>query len=76
MTHICVSKPTSIGPDNGLAPGQRQSIILTNAGITLIGPVGTKFSETLIESHIFHSRKRIGKYRLENSGHFVLALVY
>ena len=31
MTHICVDKLTTIGSDNGLSPGQRQAIILTNA---------------------------------------------
>ena len=48
VTHICVSKLTIIGSDNGLAPGRRQAIILTNAGIILIEPLGTNFSEILI----------------------------
>ena len=48
MTHICVSKLTIIGSDNGLAPGWRQTIIWTNDGILLIGPLGTNFSEILI----------------------------
>ena len=30
MTHICVSKLTIIGSDNGLSPGRRQAIIWTN----------------------------------------------
>ena len=38
VTHICVVKLTIIGSDNGLSPGRRQAIILTNAGILLIGP--------------------------------------
>ena len=37
VTHICVSKLTTIGSDNGLSPGQRQAIIWTIAGILLIG---------------------------------------
>ena len=37
------------GSDNGLSPGWRQAIIWTNAGILLIGPLGTNFSEILIE---------------------------
>ena len=37
--HICVSKLTSIGSDNGLSPDRRQAIIWTNAGILLIGPL-------------------------------------
>ena len=49
VTHICVSKLTIIGSDNGLSPGRRQAIILTNAGIFSIGPLGTNFSEILIE---------------------------
>ena len=49
VTHICVNKLTIIGSDNGLLPGQRQAIIWTNAGILLIGPLGTNFSEISIE---------------------------
>ena len=49
VTHICVVKLTIIGSDNGLSPGRRQVIILTNAGILLIGPLGTNFSEMLSE---------------------------
>ena len=48
VTHICVSKLTIIGSDNGLAPGRRQTIIWTTDGILLIGPLGTNFSEILI----------------------------
>ena len=54
---IWVSKLTSIGSDNGLSPGQLQAIIWTNAGILLIGPLGTKFSEVLIEIHTFSFKK-------------------
>ena len=57
MSHICVSKLTIIGPDNGLSPGRRQAIIYTNAGILLIGPSGTNFSEILIEIRTFSSKK-------------------
>ena len=49
VMHICVNKLTIIGSDNGLSPGRRQAIIWTNAGILLIGPLGTNFSEILIE---------------------------
>ena len=49
VTHICVSKLTIIASDNGLSPGRRQAIIWTNAGILLIGPLGTNFSEISIE---------------------------
>ena len=57
MTHICVSKLIIIGSDNGLSPGRRQAIIWTNAGILLIGPLGTNFNEILIEIHIFSFKK-------------------
>ena len=56
-THICPSKLTIIGSDNGMSPGRRQAIIWTNAGILLIGLLGTNFSETLIEIHIFSFKK-------------------
>ena len=59
MTHICVSKVALIGADNGLEPGRRQAIILTNAGILLIGPLGTNFNEILVEIHTFSFRKSI-----------------
>ena len=52
VTHICVSKLTIIGSDNGLLPGRRQAMIWTNAGILLIGPIGTNSSEILIAIHI------------------------
>ena len=56
-THICVSKLTIIGSDNGLSPDQRQAIIWTNAGLLLIGPLGTNFSEILIEILTFSFKK-------------------
>ena len=57
VTHICVSKLTIIGSDNGLSPERRQAIIWTNAGILLIGPLGTNFSEILIEIRTFSLKK-------------------
>ena len=45
MVHICIDDLTIIGSDNGLLPGQCQVIIRINAGIWLIGPLGTNFSE-------------------------------
>ena len=57
VTHICVSKLIIISSDNGLSPGRRQAIIWTNAGILLIGPLGTNFNEILIEIHTFSFRK-------------------
>ena len=48
VMHICVSKQTIIGSDNGLSPDRRQAIIWTSAGILLIGPLGTNFGEIFI----------------------------
>ena len=45
MTHICVGELTIIGSDNGVSPGRRQAIIWINAGILLIGPLGTNVNE-------------------------------
>ena len=54
MTHICVSI-LIIGSDNGLSPAQRQAIIGTNAGVLLIEPLWTNFSEIFFNrnSYIF-----------------------
>ena len=57
VTHICVSKQTIIGSDNGLSPGRRRANIWTNAGILLIGPLGTNFSEISIEIFTFSFKK-------------------
>ena len=57
VTHICISKLTIISSDNGLSPDQRQAIIWTNAGLLLIGPLGTNFSEILIEILTFSFMK-------------------
>ena len=71
MTHICVSKITTIGSDNALSPGRRQAVIWTNAGILLIWTLGTNFSEMLIKYNNFHWRKCLFlKCHLPNGGHF------
>ena len=57
VTHICVGNLTFIGSDNGLSPGRRQAIIWTSAGILLIGPLGTNFSEILIGIQTFSFTK-------------------
>ena len=69
VTHICVSKLTIIGSDNGLSPGRRQAIIWTNSGILLIRTLGTNFSEILGEIHSFsflkmHLKMASAKWRL------------
>ena len=64
-THICISKLTIIGSDNGLAP----TIVWTNSRILLIRTlVNKKVSETLSEIHIFsfkkiHLKMSSGKWR-------------
>ena len=49
VTHICISKPSNIVSDNGLSPGRHHASIWTNAGILSIWPMGSNFSEILIE---------------------------
>ena len=56
VRHIYITKLTIIGSDNGLSPDWRQVIIWTNAGILLIGPLGTNF-KILIEIHIISFKK-------------------
>ena len=55
--HICVSKLTIIGSDNGLSPGGRQAIIWTNAGMLVIGSLRTNLSEILIRIQTFSFKK-------------------
>ena len=55
--HICVSKLTIIGSDNGSSLGWCQTIIWTNAGILLNGPLGTNFNEILKEIPTFSLKK-------------------
>ena len=53
MTHICVDNLTI----NCAVMTCRQTIIWTNAGISFIGPLGTHFSEIVIEIHMFSFKK-------------------
>ena len=55
--YICVNKLIIIGSDNGLSPDRRQAIISTNAGLLLIGPIGTNFSEILTGILTFSFKK-------------------
>ena len=57
VTHIFVKKLTIIGSNNGLSPSGHQAILWTNAGILLMGPLGTNFNEILIEIHTFSFKK-------------------
>ena len=62
------------GLDNGLSPGQRGAIIRTNAGILLIGPLGTIFSEILIIIRTFSFKKMCLKMSSGKWWPFCLAL--
>ena len=57
MTHICVGNLNIIGSDNALSPDWHQAIIWTNAGISLIGPLGTNFSAIVVEIYTFSFKK-------------------
>ena len=57
VTHICVSKITIIGSASGLLPGRHQAIIWTSVAISLIEPLGTNFSEIVIEIYTFSLKK-------------------
>ena len=72
--HICVSKLVIIGSDNGMSSDRRQAIISTNTGIVLIGPLGTNFSEILIEIHTFSFKKMLLKMSSGKGRPFCLGL--
>ena len=57
VTHICVSKLTSIGSDNGLSPVRCRTIIWNNAVILLIGLLGANYIEILTKIHTFSVKK-------------------
>ena len=53
VMQICVGNLNTIVSDNGLSPGRHQATICTNAGIMLIGSLGTNFGEILIQIFSF-----------------------
>ena len=66
--YTSLNKLTIIASDNGLSLGRHQAYIWTNDGILLIWPLGTNFSENLIEIHSFslkkmHLKMLSGKWR-------------
>ena len=73
VTHICVSKLTTIGSDNGLSLDRCQAIVWINAWILLIGPRGINSSKIFVEIVTFSFKKMCWKYRLRNGDHFVSA---
>ena len=77
VTHICVTKLTIIGSNNGLVLGWHQAISWTKAGILLIGPPGTNFNEILIEIYTFSFKKMhltmsSGKWQFANFSNIFL----
>ena len=75
FVNVSVGKLTTIGSNNGLSPGRRQTIIWTNVGILLIWPLTLwKTSVKCLSKFIhFHSRKCVWKSRLQNGDHFASA---
>ena len=59
----------------GFSPGRRHAIIWTNAGILLIGPSGTNFSEILTKIYTFSSKKMLLKLSSGKWGPFCLCLM-
>ena len=57
VVHTCIGYLTIIGSYSGFLPSLHQVIIWTNAGILLIWPLGTNFSEILIRIHTFSFKK-------------------
>ena len=57
LTQIRVSKLILNGSDNGLSPGRYQAITWSNAGILLMGPLGTNFNGFLIVIQKFSFKK-------------------
>ena len=72
--HICISKLAIIVSDNGFSPDWRQGIIWTNAGILSIAPLGTTFSEILIDIYISSFAKMHLKISSGNWQPFCLGL--
>ena len=68
MTHVCVSKLTITGSDNGFSLGRLLAIIWTNAGNFLMGPLGTNFTKIFIAICTYsfkkmHLEMSLGKWR-------------
>ena len=57
VMQICAGKLSIISSDKGWWPGRRQAIFWTNAGILLIGTLGTNFSEILSKIETFSFNK-------------------
>ena len=66
MTHICVSKLTIIGSDNGLSPLSEPML-----GYCWLDPREQTSVKSQSKFIHFHSRKCVWNDRLRNGGHFV-----
>ena len=51
----------------------RQAVIWTNAGLLSKGPLGTNWTQILIEINSFSLKKMHLKSHMQDGGHFVLA---
>ena len=77
VAHIWDNEWSIFGSDIGLSPGRRQAINWTNAGILLIEPLGTNFSEkNSIEIDTSSFMKMHFKMSFGNAGHFVSASMW
>ena len=74
VTHICVSKLTISGSDNGLSPSRHQVIIWTYAAILLIRSLGINFSKISIKIPIFSFMKMPLKWSSAKWRSFCLGL--
>ena len=74
VTHICISKLNHHGSGNGLSPDRRQTIIWTNDGLLLNGPLGKITVEFELRSIYFHPKHRVWIFRLGKSRPFCLSL--
>ena len=75
LTHICLSKLTVIGSDNGLSPGRCQTIIWTNTAVLLIRTLGTDFIEILYDNRACSFKRMHLKISSAKWRNFVSALM-
>ena len=74
VMQIYLSNLTIIGSDNGLSPSQHRAITWSSAGILLIAPLGTNFTEISIWIEIFLGKKMVLKVLSGKSRPFCLGL--
>ena len=59
VMHLCLNYAIT-NPDNGLSSVCQKAIILINAGLLWVGPIGTNFIEILIRILIFSLQNALG----------------